>query len=85
MQEHTHALPDITTITLDENRGASFQNPLVEGRRLSKVVDPCIVVIFGATGDLTSRKLFPALYNLQREGQLPSHLEQKPFRTSTLT
>lgn len=31
---------------------------------------PCIVVIFGATGDLTHRKLLPALYNLTREGLL---------------
>ncbi|MBI3507400.1 MAG: glucose-6-phosphate dehydrogenase, partial [Proteobacteria bacterium] len=28
--------------------------------------DPCIVVIFGAAGDLTRRKLIPALYNLAR-------------------
>src|SRR5581483_8566302 len=34
--------------------------------------DPCILVIFGATGDLTARKLMPALYNLTREGQLPA-------------
>ena len=27
-------------------------------------LDPCILVIFGATGDLTHRKLYPALYNL---------------------
>jgi glucose-6-phosphate 1-dehydrogenase len=27
-------------------------------------LDPCIIVIFGASGDLTSRKLMPALYNL---------------------
>jgi glucose-6-phosphate 1-dehydrogenase len=33
--------------------------------------DPCIMVIFGATGDLTRRKLVPALYNLQRDGLLP--------------
>ncbi|RPI19155.1 MAG: glucose-6-phosphate dehydrogenase [Ignavibacteriae bacterium] len=32
--------------------------------------DPCIVVIFGATGDLTRRKLMPALYNLYRNGFL---------------
>lgn len=50
-----------------------FQNPLSEEKRQSKVQDPCILVIFGATGDLTARKLFPALYNLQREGQLPAH------------
>lgn len=36
-----------------------------------KSADPCIMVIFGATGDLTSRKLFPALYNLTVDGQLP--------------
>jgi glucose-6-phosphate 1-dehydrogenase len=73
MQDFSNAFPDITTITFDENKGALFQNPLAEQNRLSKVVDPCIVVIFGATGDLTGRKLFPALYNLQREGQLPNH------------
>lgn len=31
---------------------------------------PCVVVIFGATGDLTARKLVPALYNLANEGHL---------------
>ncbi len=34
--------------------------------------DPCLLVIFGVTGDLTHRKLVPALYNLAREGELPS-------------
>ena len=34
-------------------------------------VTPCIMVIFGASGDLTRRKLIPALYNLEREGLLP--------------
>ncbi len=38
----------------------------------TKRADPCILVIFGATGDLTSRKLLPALYNLMREGLLPT-------------
>lgn len=32
---------------------------------------PCTVVIFGASGDLTARKLIPALYHLHRAGQLP--------------
>ena len=35
-------------------------------------LDPCIFVIFGATGDLTARKLMPALYNLKRDNQLPN-------------
>lgn len=32
---------------------------------------PCVIVIFGASGDLTSRKLIPALYEMSRAGQLP--------------
>jgi glucose-6-phosphate 1-dehydrogenase len=34
-------------------------------------VEPCILVIFGGTGDLAKRKLIPALYNLAKEGHLP--------------
>lgn len=45
-------------------------NPTELGRPV-KAPEPCVLVIFGATGDLTSRKLFPALYNLAREGFLP--------------
>lgn len=36
--------------------------------------EPCTVVIFGATGDLTHRKLIPALYNLAADGDLPPAL-----------
>lgn len=36
-----------------------------------KIADSCVMVIFGATGDLTKRKLFPALYNLAKDGFLP--------------
>lgn len=35
--------------------------------------NPCALVIFGATGDLTRRKLIPALYHLDRAGFLPEH------------
>ncbi|HEU0008696.1 MAG TPA: glucose-6-phosphate dehydrogenase, partial [Verrucomicrobiae bacterium] len=34
-------------------------------------VDPCSIVIFGASGDLTARKLIPALYHLHASRQLP--------------
>lgn len=37
-----------------------------------KVVEPCTIVIFGASGDLTARKLIPALYHLFAEKQLPN-------------
>jgi len=33
--------------------------------------DPCLLVIFGASGDLTRRKLLPSIYNLRRHGLLP--------------
>src|SRR5579864_1489886 len=35
--------------------------------------DPCIVVIFVASGDLTKRKLLPALYHLEQAGNLPDN------------
>lgn len=38
-----------------------------------KTADPCVMVIFGATGDLTKRKLFPALYNLAKDGHMPDN------------
>ena len=37
-----------------------------------KQVEPCSIVIFGASGDLTARKLIPALYHLFAEKQLPN-------------
>lgn len=39
----------------------------------ARMSDPCTIVIFGATGDLTRRKLVPALYNLRREGLLDAN------------
>ncbi len=35
---------------------------------------PCAIVVFGAAGDLTKRKLLPALYNLKASGLLPRQL-----------
>jgi len=46
-------------------------NPLREGIVNRLAPEPCTLVIFGATGDLTHRKLIPALYNLAAEGALP--------------
>src|SRR5262250_2044928 len=36
-----------------------------------KPAEPCSIVIFGASGDLTARKLIPALYHLFKEKQMP--------------
>ena len=38
--------------------------PVAVRPRVGRVADPCVMVIFGASGDLTRRKLIPALYNL---------------------
>jgi glucose-6-phosphate 1-dehydrogenase len=46
--------------------------------------DPCTVVLFGATGDLAQRKLFPALFELDRANLLPEHFAVVAFSRSTL-
>ena len=47
-------------------------NPLRDGLRIRKTPEPCAMVIFGASGDLTQRKLVPALFYLARERLLPA-------------
>src|SRR5690349_23539944 len=47
-------------------------NPLREGLRLERVPDPHVAVLFGATGDLSHRKVFPALAQLWRTNLLPA-------------
>ena len=49
-------------------------NPLREGITSRPLPQPCTVVIFGASGDLTFRKLIPALYNIAADGDLPAGL-----------
>src|SRR5262245_44335228 len=48
-------------------------NPLAAGTPRSLMPQPCQLVIFGAAGDLSWRKLLPAVYNLNVDGALPSH------------
>ncbi len=48
------------------------KNPLRAYLPRTRAPEPCAVVLFGATGDLTHRKLAPALHRLAMEGQLPS-------------
>jgi glucose-6-phosphate 1-dehydrogenase len=47
------------------------ENPLLEGLQVGRTPEPCALVIFGASGDLTRRKLFPALYALAYRRLLP--------------
>ena len=47
-------------------------NPLLDGLRIEATPEPTTLVIFGASGDLTKRKLLPALYQLSRAQRLPT-------------
>ncbi|MEJ7598698.1 MAG: glucose-6-phosphate dehydrogenase [Kofleriaceae bacterium] len=56
--------------------------------RASPRPEPCVIVIFGATGDLTGRKLAPALYNLMLDDLLPEPcviigVAREPMTTAT--
>jgi glucose-6-phosphate 1-dehydrogenase len=48
-------------------------NPLRDARdrRLPRIPDPCALVVFGVTGDLSRKKLIPAIYDLGNRGLLP--------------
>ncbi len=54
-------------------------NPFREDLATRTRPEPCIVVIFGASGDLTGRKLIPALYNIAADGDLPATLKVVGF------
>ncbi len=54
-------------------------------RDAAKPADSCVLVIFGAAGDLTSRKLIPALYNLGKSGHIPKEFAVVGFAVDDLT
>lgn len=65
-------------------------NPFKTAGTTSLQVPPCVVVIFGATGDLTHRKLVPALYNLAVDGLLPANFSlvcfaRRPFTSEAFS
>ncbi|GAC1403919.1 MAG: glucose-6-phosphate dehydrogenase [Candidatus Velthaea sp.] len=53
--------------------GAFAENPLRAGLDSNRIHDPCNIIFFGASGDLTKRMLVPALYNLHLGGILPAN------------
>ncbi len=56
-----------------ESTDNALLNPLrdPQDRRLPRVAGPCSLVIFGVTGDLSRKKLMPAIYDLANRGLLP--------------
>jgi glucose-6-phosphate 1-dehydrogenase len=74
---------------------AVAERSTVETVPAARVADPCTMVIFGAAGDLTKRKLLPALLNLRRSGLLSdrfaivavarTEVDEEGFRERLLT
>ena len=57
---------------VNQTEGAQFDGPMICRLGQSrKLTEACSIVIFGASGDLTARKLIPALYHLLKEKQMP--------------
>ena len=56
---------------MTETQTPPQENPLLEGLGPRRTPAPCVLVIFGASGDLTRRKIFPALYALAYRRLLP--------------
>jgi glucose-6-phosphate 1-dehydrogenase len=53
---------------------AQLENPLRVGLQQDRIPEPQVLVIFGASGDLTQRKLIPAIYQMKLERRLPPEL-----------
>nr|MDQ2900896.1 glucose-6-phosphate dehydrogenase [Acidobacteriota bacterium] len=64
-----------------EEKAQEQQQEEINGRPAPR----CVMVIFGAAGDLTSRKLIPALYNLGKTGLLPKEFAVIGFALDALT
>ena len=58
---------------VDRVAGSTVVNPLrdPQDRRLPRIAGPCGMVIFGVTGDLSRKKVMPAIYDLASRGLLP--------------
>jgi glucose-6-phosphate 1-dehydrogenase len=60
-------------VTITGNQRAEWSNPLrdPDDRRLPRIAGPCGLVLFGVTGDLSRKKVMPAIYDLANRGLLP--------------
>ncbi|WP_420897223.1 glucose-6-phosphate dehydrogenase [Bifidobacterium castoris] len=66
-------MADMTQTTEQGAAPLEWVNPLRDPRdlRLPRIAGPCSIVIFGVTGDLSRKKLLPAIYDLANRGLLP--------------
>ena len=63
----------------------TLEKPLTDPVRLERTPDPCAMVIFGASGDLTKRKLLPAVYTLFKERLVPPNFSVVGFSRSPMS
>jgi glucose-6-phosphate 1-dehydrogenase len=63
----------------------TLEKPLIEPVRMERTPDPCVMVIFGASGDLTKRKLLPAVYTLYKEHLVSSNFSVVGFSRSNMS
>jgi glucose-6-phosphate 1-dehydrogenase len=63
----------------------TLEKPLSEPVRLEHMPDPCVMVIFGASGDLTKRKLLPAVYTLFKEHLVPPNFAVVGFSRTAMS
>ncbi len=68
--EKTEEKNSMNTTTMAATITPDLKTPF-EYCLIEKKPDPCIIVVFGASGDLTSRKIIPALFNLYVNNALP--------------
>jgi glucose-6-phosphate 1-dehydrogenase len=64
---------------------SGLPNPLLDNLRIEPTPGPSVLVIFGASGDLTRRKLLPAVYHLSRAQRLPPNFSVIGVARSPLT
>src|SRR5918999_1188276 len=60
-----------SSVVTQLNGTETADNPLLEGLEIRRRPEACVLTIFGASGDLTRRKIFPALYSLAARELLP--------------
>ena len=70
---------------MPNSAGSSGANPLLDGLRIEPTPETTALVIFGASGDLTRRKLLPALYQLSRGQRLPARFTVIGVARSAMT
>jgi glucose-6-phosphate 1-dehydrogenase len=65
--------PASPSVIAEVDAAAQPRNPLRDprDRRIPRVAGPCVLVMFGVTGDLARKKLMPAVYDLANRGLLP--------------